>query len=499
MDKRALKVAKAFVTEQIYIASVAEREVERLLMKLLPGTPFAHKVHIVGGYVRDEYIREITKDNSIEPKDLDAVVEIDGGAKKITHYIKKEFDKSISTPTQLGAYPIWQITFKTPIDYNNEKYNTKGAVIEFADTMRERFTDPDSRQRKTEYAPLKEDIERLDFSVNMLLKDLTTGEIKDLTGKSKHDIEKGVLRHIDNVMLEKRFKEDPLRLVRLTRFQAINGWDIPKSVLQIAKKNAHRIKIVSNERIMSELKKTMEIGVLDKAIRLMKTIGLLKHILPEVEALRGISQGEKHHREGDVYKHTLMVLQNAKPGIENQMAALLHDIGKPITQQILPNKTTFIDHQHAGAEIAKALMKRLNFDKKTTDKVVTLVKKHMDPLFKLKSKEKNLRKYIRDVGDETIDAILDLARADELGRLPPKSEIPELMKRIEKIREAPIKIQKEPVLKGNEIMEILGIKTGPIVGEAKDYLLDVQDGYATKKKELTKEKAKELLLKIFKK
>lgn len=499
MNKKALKVAQAFIAEQIYVASAAEREVERLLMALLPGTPFAHKVHIVGGYVRDQYIREITKDKSIEPKDLDAVVEMKDGAKKISLFIKEKFGKSVSTPLQMSNYPIWQITFKENIDYQNESFKTKGAVIEFADTMREKFTDPDSRQRETEYAPLKEDIERRDFTVNMLLKDLTTGEITDLTGTSKRDIEKGVLKHIDNVMLSKRFKEDPLRLLRLVRFQAINGWDIPMSVLRIAKKNAHRIKIVSNERIRDELQKTMKKGVLNKAIGLMKAIGLLKYILPEVEELRGVEQGEKYHQEGDVYKHTLMVLEKAKPGIENQMAALLHDIGKPATQQVLPNKTTFIDHQHAGAEIAKALMKRLKFDKKTSDKVVSLVKRHMDPLFKLKTKEKNLRKYIREVGDETIKSILDLARADELGRLPPKNEIPDLIKRIKEIQDAPIKVQKKPVLTGKEIMELLKMKSGPEVGEVKNFLLDTQDEYAAEKKELTKETAEKLLLKKFKK
>lgn len=484
---------------QIYIASTKEREVERLLMAFLPGTSFAHKAYIVGGYVRDQYIKEITNDNSIEPKDLDVVVEMEGGAEKIALFIKEQFGKVISTPLQMNNYPIWQITFKDNINYQNEKFKTKEAVIEFADTMREEFTDSNSRQRKTEYASLKEDIKRRDFTINMLLKDLTSGQITDLAGTSKRDIEKGILKHINNVMLNKRFKEDPLRLLRLVRFQAIHSWSIPMSVLRIAKKNAHRIKIVSNERIRGELEKTMKKGVLNKAISLMKTIDLLRYILPEIEGLRGIDQGKKYHQEGDVYKHTLMVLKNAKPSVENQMVALLHDIGKPATQQILPNKITFIDHQYAGAKIAETLMKRLKFEKKVTEKVVTLVKRHMEPLFKLRAKEKTLRRYIREVGDETIKDLLDLAKADELGRFPPKNEISDLIKRIEKIYNAPIEIQKESVLTGKEIMEFLKIKPSPEVGEAKKFLLNIQDEYATKKKELTKREAEKLLLKKFRK
>lgn len=492
----AQRVVHAFLNTRE--ASAAEREVEKLFRDLLPGTPFANKTHAVGGYVRDEYIKMLKDDPSIDPKDLDVIVEMDGGSKKLTHFIKDKFGDAISTPVQMGTYPIWQITFKDNLDYKKKKYETKGAIIEVADTMEEEFPEEKSRQRKVKYAPLQKDIERRDFTVNFLLKDLTTGEIKDLTGLAKKDIEKGVLKHINKVMLDKRFKEDPLRLMRLVRFAAVNDWDIPKFVLRIAKNNAERIEIVSKERIMGELTKTMKTGKLKKAIQIMKVIGILKYILPEVEALRGITQGEKYHQEGDVYNHTLKVLENAKPGVENQMAALLHDIGKPETQQILPNKTTFYEHQHAGAEIARAIMKRLKFDKKTSDRVVTLVKKHMDPLRKQRAKDTTLRKYIREVGDEMVNAILDLARADELGRLPPQEEIPALMKRIEKIRQAPVKVQKKSVLDGNEIMKLLKLKPGRQVGDAKELLLKIQDEYASKDKKLTKPEAKKELLKKFK-
>lgn len=490
------RVVHAFLNSRE--ASAAEREVEKLFKTLLPGTPFANKIHAVGGYVRDEYIKKLKDDPSIDPKDLDIVVEMDGGSEKLTHFIKKEFGDAISTPVQMGTYPIWQITFKGNLEYKKKKFKTKGAIIEVADTMEESFADETSRQRQVKFAPLKKDIERRDFTVNMLLKDLTTGEIKDLTGTSKADIEKGVLKHVDKVMLDKRFKEDPLRLMRLVRFAAVKEWDIPKYVLKIAKANANRIKIVSKERIMEELKKTMETGKLKQAIRLMGTIGIRQYILPEIDALKGITQGDKYHQEGDVYKHTLKVLENAKPGIENQMAALLHDIGKPATQQILPDKTTFYEHQDAGADIAKAIMERLKFDKKTTKKVVDLVRMHMDPLRKQKAKDVKLRKYIRDVGDEMVDSILDLARADELGRLPAKNEIPDLVKRIEKIRNAPVKVTEKPLLDGHELMKLLKIEQGPAVRDVKNLLFKIQDEYGAQNKELTKSEAKKELLKRFK-
>lgn len=486
------------------IASKAEKEVERFLKALLPGTPYAGKAKAVGGYVRDEYLSLIKNDPSIESKDLDIVVDMKNGAEKITHFIYDQLksEKSpVSNPHQMGKdYPIWQITFKDDVEYKGEIYKTKGAVIEFADAMKESYPDPESRQRKTEPATIKEDIERRDFAVNMLIKDLTTGEIEDLTGTSKADISKGILKGHPDIPLDKMFKNDPLRMIRLIRFQTKYGWKIPLSVLKAVKRNAKRIEIVSAERIMEELKKIMKLGKMKDAVRLMSTTGLLKHILPEIEGLKGVKQSPKHHQEGDVYKHTLMVLKEAPAGIESQMAALLHDIGKPETTQILEDAVTSYGHQDVGAEIAETIMKRLKFDNATTDKVKKMVRYHMRPHQLGKNPStKALRKFVREVGDETVDSILDLAEADELGKIPSTKDVPELRKKIDKIREeskeAPI--SKEPVLNGKEIMDTLGIKTGPEVGKAKKFLLELGDEYAEKKKELTKEQAKKELIKEF--
>jgi len=479
----------------IVLSSRAEKEFERLMKTFLKGTPYQNKVHGVGGYVRDEFL-------GLDAKDLDVVVEIKDGSKKLTKYIYDELNRrnknAISRPRQLGAsYPIWQLVFKDDVQYDGEIYKTKGAVIEFADTMRESFPDEESRQRDVEFGTLEEDIARRDFSVNMLLKDLTTGEIKDLTGISKSDLENGILRGHPNVSLNKIFSDDPLRMIRLIRFQVKYGWNIPLSVIKDVKRNAKRIEIVSNERIMEELIKVMKLGKLSQAIKFMKITGLLKYILPEIEELQGVEQGQEHHKEGDVYKHTMMVLKNAKPTIESQLAALLHDIGKPKTQKIMGEKIQFLGHEDAGAEIAEAMLRRLKFDGKTISKVVKMVKNHMRPHHLNEATDKALRKFIRDVGDEFVDAVLDLAEADELGKMPPTGYIPDLRERIENIRKSPLQVKKKPVLDGNEIMDLLGISTGPLVGEISDYLIDVEDDYAERGKELTKEEAKKLVLDKF--
>jgi len=508
---RAQRIVEAYLH---LISTSAEKEVERFLKSFLPGTEFAGKLKAVGGYVRDEYLSLIKNDPSIESKDLDIVVNMRDGAEKVTNFIYDTFNKKtlwdkvkelfsgtsnnpVSKPRQLGkGYPIWQITFKKDITYKSEKYHTRGAVIEFADTMKEVFPDPSSRQRQTLPADLKEDIERRDFTVNMLLKDMTTGEIEDATGVSKEDIAKGILRGHPGVSLDKIFNDDPLRMLRLIRFQAKYGWDIPRSVLKTVKRNADRIEIISSERIKEELEKIMKLGKLKKAVKIMSATGLLKHVLPEVEALKGVKQPEKHHSEGDVYRHTLMVLDNTKPGIESQLAALLHDIGKPKTQDLLEDKITFYGHDDVGSEIAAAILKRLKFDNKTIDKVKKMVKYHMRAhRIGDKPSVKTLRKFVRDVGEETIDAVLDLSRADELGRIPSSENIPDLRKKIEEARKLPIKA--EPVLDGKEIMKLLGLKSGPDVGKAKKLLTDIADDYAEKGKRLTKSRAKKELLKQF--
>lgn len=486
---------------QEVISSKSEQEVERLLKALLPESPFKGLVKAVGGYVRDQYLSILKDDPSIEAKDLDLVVDMKNGAEKVTHYIFDQFKgispAPISEPRQMGkGYPIWQITFKDDITFKGELYHTTGAVIEFADTMKEEYPDADSRQRVTMPANIKEDIARRDFTVNMLLKDMTTGEIEDLTGQSKDDIKNGVLRGHPDVPLDKTFEEDPLRMIRLIRFQAKYEWEIPMSVLRAVKRKADRISIVSSERIMGELKKIMDLGKLKQAIKLMSATGLLKHILPEVEALKGVKQNPKWHSEGDAYRHTLMVLEGAPPGVENQIAALLHDIGKPATTSLFEDEIKSHGHEDVGAEIAEAILKRLKFDNDTTERVKKMVHNHMRPHHLGRSGVgiKALRKFIREVGDELVDSILDLARADELGKIPATNEIPDLRKRIDEIRS---QVKKVPLLNGQEIMDLLKLPTGTEVGRAKKMLIELEDDYAEKGKTLTKEEARQELLKEF--
>lgn len=202
-------------------------------------------------------------------------------------------------------------------------------------------------------------------------------------------------------------------------------------------------------------------------------------------------------KHGDVFKHTLLVLQNAPKTIEGQLAALLHDVGKPSTQKIFEDKIQFKDHAEIGSDIARAILYRLKFDKSTIDKVTNLVKNHMRVHDLENASEKALRKFIRDIGDEMVDSILDLAEADSLGSYPVENVIPQLRERIQNIRNSPIKLIKKPVLNGDEIMNILSVKPGPLIKTVNEYLLNIEDEYAVHGKNLSKEEAKKLIIKEF--
>jgi putative nucleotidyltransferase with HDIG domain len=476
------------------IKASAEKEVERLLMPLLRGTPYAGKAYAVGGYVRDEVL-------GLDAKDLDIVVEIKGGAERLTNHIHDAFPEEVGRPIQMGkSYPIWEIVFKGDVVFDGKVYQTAGAKVQFADTQKEMFPDETSRQRETQYGDLKDDVERRDFTVNMLLKDLSTGELKDLTGTSVQDIKDGVLRGHPAVNFDKILSDDPLRMVRLVRFQVKYGWNVPISVLKAVKRNAARINIISGERIRDELIKIMEIGRLAQAVRLMKMTGLLQHILPEVQALGKTMQEQSKgvHQEGNVYKHTLLVLKNAKAGIENQLAALLHDIGKPASQEVIEGLIKFKGHEKVGGEIAEAIMRRLKFDSNVIQKVRVMVENHMRPhnLSREEVTPKALRRFIREVGDELVDAVLDLAEADSLGNLPPENLIPDLRQQIEVVKAPAAQAEKLP-LDGDDVQRLLGIGRGKMVGDVLKWLKDTKYEWELVGTVMTPEDAEKLVLDKF--
>jgi len=466
----------------------AEQEVERLLQEVLKGTSFEHSAFAVGGFVRDGLL-------GIESKDLDIVVEKPDGARELAQFIHDRFPDEVTNPHNMGAgYPIHQITFKK----NVGEFKTAGAVIEFADTQKESFPDPTTRQRMTIFGTLEEDVKRRDFTINMLMRDLSNGLLIDMAN-GHEALKNGILDGHPEVDPRKTFSDDPLRMLRLVRFVAKFGFKVSDRVREAVRESKERIVIVSAERVRDELIKMMLMGKLAESIELMDELGLLPEVLPEISVMRGVEHDTSRgfHMEGDVFNHVMLVVKNAKPTVTHQLGALLHDIAKPATQEIKGDKITFIGHEDVGEGMATDTMKRLKFDSNTISDVALTVKHHMRPhaLVRHGLKMKSVRKLMRKVGDK-VDLLLDLVEADSLGNLPVENHVPQIREMVKEASAIPMKA-KGAVLNGKEIMEVLGVSPGPIIGRVTNFLKDKEDDFASEGEILSVEKAKELVLERF--
>jgi poly(A) polymerase len=466
-----------------------EKRVELLIGQLIKGSKFENKTFSVGGFVRDEIM-------GIESKDLDIVVNIDGGAKGIAEFLHAKMPSATTSPHNMGnGYPIWQITFREDVKLRIADVGVGevgGVIVEFADTQSESFPDPESRQRISIFGSIDEDIARRDFTCNMLLRNISSNEIIDKVGGIE-DIKNGILRGHPNGDMNKTFSDDALRMLRCARFAGKYNFKVDHSVFKAMHDNAERINIISNERISDELIKLMEIGKLHGALKVLDGCGILKHIMPEVVAMQGVFHdlNAPYHREcgGDVFGHVMLVLAEAKPGVVNQLSALFHDIGKPKARKVNEEtgKVSFKAHEPIGAIMVKDILKRMKFDNKTVELVSKLVMMHTRPHQFGKWGEgsiKALRKLIRDAGDD-MEMLLNLSEADCLGNHPVLNNVPELRESIARaIAEIPVIVK--PILSGREIMDIRGMKKGSsIIKDIMEAIVESTDELAEIGKAMT--------------
>lgn len=461
-------------------------EAERLLLRVVPGSPFAGRALAVGGFVRDQIL-------GLESKDLDLVVEEPGGAERLARWLHARFPESVSNPHALGAgYPIWQVVFKEDVQLDGELFRTQGAEIEIADTQSECFPDPNTRQRVTRYGSIEEDCRRRDFTVNMLYKDLANGDLVDPSGAGRADLARGVLRGHPQSDLDKIFSDDPLRMLRLVRFHARFGWEIPTEVSDCARRNAERMRILSAERVRGELEKIMLAGRLHLALKLMLDLGQIHVLLPELLPMVGCGQDRVYHSEGDVWTHTLLVVSHAPPTIALQLAALFHDVGKPATRSEHGERVKFLGHETISAEITEQVLARLKFGHALAAKVLKLVRLHLrGGDVRLWTGLKPARKLMRDAGEELED-LLRLIEADSRSSLGPEGEprlehIPALREKIAAASVVPLR--RQPVLSGHDIMETLGLQPGRHVRTALEQVTEWEDEAAERGEILSREDA----------
>ncbi|HZU08449.1 MAG TPA: CCA tRNA nucleotidyltransferase [Pseudacidobacterium sp.] len=248
----------------------------------------------------------------------------------------------------------------------------------------------------------QEDVLRRDFTINGMLLDprmLTeTGNMEaavlDYVG-GRADLSAGMVRAIGEP--ERRFREDKLRMLRAVRFAARFEFAIEQVTETAICRHAGEISQVSNERVRDELTRMLTEGHARRAFELLDQTGLLKQVLPEIDRLHGVEQPPEYHPEGDVWAHTLLLLEKLPAGVSPTLAwgALLHDVGKPATFERAPDRIRFNGHVEVGSRIAAEICRRLRFSNEQTAQILSLVENHMRFGDVMRMKESTLKRFFR--------------------------------------------------------------------------------------------------------
>ncbi|MDY5585560.1 MAG: CCA tRNA nucleotidyltransferase [Arcanobacterium sp.] len=363
-----------------------------------------------------------------------------------------------------------------------------GFVVEVT-TYRSEEYDRNSRKPEVQYGlNLDGDLTRRDFTVNAMAVRLPQLELVDPCGGFA-DLLAGVLR--TPAPAHQSFDDDPLRIMRAARFSAQLGFIVTEEVMKAMTDLAPRLEIVSVERITAELKRLITAKQPRRGLELMVETGVCDYVLPEFSGLR--ETVDEHGRHKDVYEHTLIVLDQAialetgtdgevpGPDFTLRFAALLHDIGKPATRRFEANGTvSFHAHDLVGARMAKKRMKYLRFDNQTIKDVSRLVELHLrfHGYGEQVWTDSAVRRYVADAG-HLLTRLNRLTRADCTTRNRRKAAwlkagVDDLESRIKLLQEQEEIAAIRPDLDGQEIMEILGLKPGREVGQARAFLLELR-------------------------
>jgi poly(A) polymerase len=240
----------------------------------------------------------------------------------------------------------------------------------------------------------REDVQRRDFTINGLLLDPITNEVLDFVGGRK-DLKAKIIRTIGAPDL--RFAEDKLRMLRAVRFAARFNYEIEAPTFDAIRRFAPQIHQVSRERVRDELTKMLTEGHARQAFLLLDRTGLLHEVLPEIEVMKGVEQPPQFHPEGDVFVHTLLLLDKLPHGCSPTLAwgALLHDVGKPATFRVAPDRIRFDGHVDVGIKIAQEICQRLRFSNDDTEQILALVEHHMRFAHAMRMSESTFKKFVR--------------------------------------------------------------------------------------------------------
>ena len=331
------------------------------------------------------------------------------------------------------------------------------------------------------------DVQRRDFTVNGLLLDPVTQEVLDYVG-GREDLKKGVIRTIGEP--HQRFAEDKLRLLRAVRFAARFDYNIEPKTFGAIRELAPQIHQVSRERIRDEILKMLTEGRARRAFELLDQTGLLEQVLPEIKKMQGVEQPPQFHPEGDVWIHTLMLLEGLPAGCSRTLAlgALLHDVGKPPTFRRAPDRIRFDQHAEIGAKMAQELCRRFRLSNDEIEQVSALVANHMRFADVTRMKESTFKRFVRL---PEFHEHLELHRLDVLASHRSLDLYDFTREKLHSL--PPEEIRPEPLLTGDDLIQA-GYSPSPQFKELLTAVEDAQlDGSVRTKEEalaLVRDKAK---------
>ena len=400
----------------------ARRVVARLRAK-------GHQALFVGGWVRDRLLG------------LPITGPADVATSARPEEVRGLFPRTVAVGEQFGVVIVVEdgvhvevATFRADADYEDGRHPTSV-----------RFT------------TAEEDARRRDFTINGMFLDPETDDVLDTVG-GRADLERKIVRAIGDPRA--RFKEDKLRMIRAIRFAARLGFEIDPATAAAIREMAPEIAVVSKERVGEELVKILTDGGARRGFELLSETGLLKEVLPEIEAMKGVEQGRDYHPEGDVYTHTLLALGGVDGSAARTetlaLGTLLHDVAKPACQERREDgKITFYGHTDRGAEVAFEICRRLRRSNAVGERVAWLVKHHLKPVNAPQMRLSTLKRFLREEG---IEELLELCAIDARAASGDMQYVDFCRTKLAEL--ATEEIAPPPLLTGNDLIA-LGHRPGP--------------------------------------
>ena len=412
------------------------------------------EAYVVGGYVRDHYLGRPSTD-------IDVVVVGSG----------------VAVAEELGRVLQAKVTiYRT---YGTAMLRWQGTEVEFVGARKESYS-PESRNPQVEPGSLEDDQRRRDFTINAMAWSLNRDSFGELVDpfEGMYDLEDCIIRTPCDP--EKTFSDDPLRMMRAVRFASQLGFDIDDETFEGIIAQAHRIEIITKERISVELSKIMASPAPSIGLTLMRSAGLLKYVLPELDRMAGVERRGRHAHK-DNFEHTMKVLDNVAKKSDDiwlRWAALFHDIGKPVTKAYDRNLGwTFHQHEAVGSKMIPQLFRRL---KLPTNEPMRFVQKmvflHMRPIVLSEDmvSDSAVRRLLFEAGDD-VEKLMMLCEADITSGNDSKVQL--YLKNFELVRRKMHDLEErdrvrnfQPPITGDMIMKIYGVPPSSVIGEIKEVI-----------------------------